>query len=298
MYMKQIIIAVIALLLIGVGAYVLLSTGSQNEAINPTETMPVEPNNDIGDGATPLDDLVTEADTTDTMTFASQTVIGSSVNGAAITAHHFGTGANEVLLIGGMHGSDAPNTSALTNELITYFTANESAVPSGMRVTVIPTVNPDGLAVGGSAGRFNANNVDLNRNFACDWAATSMWRDQEVSGGTAAFSEPETQAIRDYAAEVNVSGAIVWFASEGKVYPSACGGNPSAASTNLANTFASAANYAVGTEFNSYQINGDMVNWMAGQGIPAISVLLTNRTGTELSQNQAGVTAVLELLAN
>jgi len=41
-----------------------------------------------------------------------------------------------------------------------------------------------------------------------------------------------------------------------------------------------------------------MVNWMAGEGIPAISVLLTDRSGTEFSKNTAGVRAALELLAN
>jgi len=296
--MKQIIIAIIALLLIGVGAYALLSTGSSNEAENPTDMMPVEPDGGIGDGATPLDQLVGDEPVEDTNTFTSQTIIGQSVNGAALTAYHFGNGMNEVLLIGGTHGSDAPNTTALGNQFITYFSDNEAVVPADMRVTVIPTVNPDGLATGGAAGRFNANDVDLNRNFACDWSPTSMWRDQEVSGGTAAFSEPEARAIRDYVSEVNVSGAIVWFAAEGKVYPSACGGNPSPASISLAQAFAGAANYEFGEEFNSYQINGDMVNWMASEDIPAISVLLTDRSGTEFSKNQAGIIAALELLAN
>jgi hypothetical protein len=298
--MKQIIIAIIALLIIGAGAYALLSTSTtvETEAEPPVETMPVEPDNGIGDGAEPLDELIEDEPMEEISTFSSQTVIGQSVNGAPIIAHHFGNGMSEVLLVGGTHGSDAPNTTALTNQFISYFEANEAAVPDNMRVTVIPTVNPDGLATTGAAGRFNANGVDLNRNFACDWSATSMWRDQEVSGGTAAFSEPEAQAISDYVAEVNVAGAIVWFAAEGKVYPSACGGDPSAESIALAQTFASAANYEYGEEFNSYQINGDMVNWMASEGIPAISVLLTDRSGTELNQNQAGVTAALELLAN
>src|SRR6056297_909055 len=161
MHMKQIIIAIIALLLIGVGAYALLNTDSSTEAENPTGMMPVEPDEGIGDGATPLDELVDEDTTEDTSTFSSETIIGQSVNGNNIVAHHFGNGMDEVLLLGGIHGSDAPNTSALANEFITYFTNNESAVPADMRVTVIPTVNPDGLATGGTAGRFNANDVDL-----------------------------------------------------------------------------------------------------------------------------------------
>src|SRR6056297_2325288 len=122
--------------------------------------MPVEPDGGIGDGAESLDELVDENEE-DTSTFSSETIIGQSVNGNNIVAHHFGNGMDEVLLLGGIHGSDAPNTSALANEFITYFTNNESAVPADMRVTVIPTVNPDGLATGGTAGRFNANDVDL-----------------------------------------------------------------------------------------------------------------------------------------
>ena len=293
---KYIIIALITLLVIGGGAYWLLNTDSSVET-TAIDTMPVESDGGIGDGATPLDELVDE-EVVDTMSFTSQTVIGQSVNGADITAYHFGTGSNEVLLIGGMHGSDAPNTSALTNEFVAYFTENEPAVPADMRITVIPTMNPDGLAAGGSTGRFNANNVDLNRNFGCDWAATSMWRDKEVSGGSAPYSEPEAAALRDYVSEINPTGAIVWFAAEGKVYPSACESVPSNEAVTLAATFANAAGYGVEAEFDAYQINGDMVNWLADEGIPAISVLLTDRSGTEWNKNQAGVAAVLELLSN
>jgi len=296
--MKQTIIAIILLLLVGAGAYLLLTMGSTNEASNPTEMIPVEPDGGIGDGAEPLDELLDQNTTPESRAFNSDTIIGTSVNGTQITAHHYGNGANEVVLIGGTHGSDAPNTSQLTNELMDYFNTNQSAVPAGMRVTIIPTVNPDGLALGGTAGRFNANNVDLNRNFACDWAATSKWQNQDVSGGTAAFSEPEARAIRDYVTSANVAGAVVWFAAEGKVYPSACGGTPSAASSELAAAFAGATTYGLEAEFDAYAINGDMVNWMAAQDIPAISVLLSNRTGTELQQNIAGVTAVLQTLAN
>jgi len=295
---QNIVITLLALLLIGGGAYWLLNSGSELETDSATETMPVEPDGGIGDGAQPLDELIGEGDMEDTLTYASQTVIGSSVDGTAITAFHFGNGSDEMVLVGGTHGSYSANTHELAEEFITYLGANESLVPDNMRVTVIPTVNPDGLAAGGTTGRFNANNVDINRNFDCDWARTSMWRQQEVSGGTAAFSEPEARAIRDYVSEINAVGAIVWFAAEGKVYPSACGGNPSAASTNLANVFGDAAGFGVDQEFDAYTINGDMVNWMAKEGVPAISVLLTDRNGIEWDKNEAGFKAVLSALSN
>ncbi len=294
---KNIIIALLALLLVGGGSYLLLNSGNMFET-PASDMMPVEPDGGIGDGAQPLDELIGDGDMVDTLTYESQTVLGTSVNGAPITAYHFGNGSDEVLLIAGTHGSYSPNTAALAEEFISYLGDNQNLIPADMRVTVIPTVNPDGLAAGGTTGRFNANNVDLNRNFDCDWAATSMWRDQEVSGGSVAFSEPEARAIRDYVTEINAVGAIVWFAAEGKVYPSACGGNPSNASAQLANTFGAAANYGVEAEFDAYTINGDMVNWLAKEGVPAISVLLTDRAGIEWNKNEAGFKAVLESLSN
>jgi predicted deacylase len=227
----------------------------------------------------------------------SRTVIGSSVNGTAITAYHFGTGDEEVLLVGGTHGSYSPNTSALALEAIDYFVANVDAIPTGVMLTIIPTLNPDGLAMTGTAGRFNTNDVDLNRNFDCEWSATGMWQDQEVSGGAAAFSEPEAAALRDYVEEYNPNAAIVLFGAEGKVYPSACGSTPSSASVALAATYATAANYPADATFDAYAITGDMVNWMAKQGIPSISVLLSNHQNTEWSKNKAGIEAVLKTYA-
>ena len=283
------ILGVIVLLLILAGAWWLMNMSNDQTAVDETPTvLPVEPDGGIGNGAEPLEepDAVMER--------GPETVIGSSVNGTDITAYHFGTGAKEILLVGNLHGGDAPNTEKLAEEFITYFKENPDAVPAGVTVTVIPSLNPDGLA---NNSRFNANTVDLNRNFACDWAATSMWRNQEVSGGSAAFSEPEAKAVRDYIADHTITAAVVWFAAEGKVYPSACDTTPSTDSVTLAATFATAAGYPSAAEFDAYQINGDMVNWFAQMKIPAISVLLTDRTNTEWSKNEKGIAAVLKAYA-
>lgn len=294
----HLILVLLILLVIGAGAYLYSQNGQDYyrtdsaDEPNSAGTMPVEPDGGIGDGAEPLP---ADADDAVTDTTPAETIIGQSVRGTDITAHHFGTGMDEVLFVTGVHGADAANTAALGMELIEYFTDNSDSIPANLRVTVVPNLNPDGLS---GNSRFNANNVDLNRNFGCDWAATSQWRDQEVSGGSAPYSEPEAAALRDYIKEVNLVGAVVWFAAEGKVYPSACAGAPSRDSVELAATFANAAGYGAEAEFDAYQINGDMTNWLADEGVPAISVLLTDRESTEWAKNEQGVTAILELLAN
>ncbi len=289
---KNIILTIVALLLIAGGIYFITQQSKDTVVVVTEETdiMPVEPDGGIGDGAVPLDEMVVERE--------SEVTIGQSVGGTDIVAYHFGNGETEILLVGGTHGSDAPSTAALANEFVQYYKANESDIPEDITLTIIPNLNPDGGAKSGAAGRFNANNVDLNRNFDCEWSEEAVWRQQTVSGGSKPFSEPEAAALRDYVEGNNVKAAIVWFASEGKVYPSACATTPSNASVELAATFASAAGYPAEAEFDAYAITGDMVNWMAKQGIPAISVLLTDRQDTERVKNQAGLNAVLKQYSN
>ncbi len=293
MQAKNIVIGALALVLIGAIAYLLVTSSKDtvvivedNTSETPVEVLPVEPDGSIGDGST-------EEEGEPSTERTSESLLGSSVEGREIVAYHFGSGEKEVLLIGGVHGGYSPNTLALGEEFVTFFRENEAVIPDNVTVTVIPSLNPDGALKSGTAGRFNANNVDLNRNFDCEWSATAVWRSEQVSGGTAAFSEPEAAALRDYIEKYDPAAALVWFSAEGKVYPSACGGTPSKASVELAATFASAAGYPAAAEFDAYAITGDMVNWMAKQGIPAISVLLTDHKSTEWSKNEAGIKAVL-----
>jgi hypothetical protein len=317
MYMKStnLTIGILLLVIIGLLGYLLLKDDGEtvvNEPETTEQPLPVEPDGGIGDGAEPLDEV---SDTEETRN--GETVLGTSVEGNAITAYHFGEGTTEVLLIGGIHGGYSWATAALGYELVDYFDANPTAVPDGVMLTIIPVANPDGLeeAVGTVgrfsttlaealstetriAARFNANDVDLNRNFDCEWSAEGTWQNRTVSGGSAPFSEPEAAAIRGYVNEYTPEVAIVWFSAEGKVYPSACQGNPSEASEALATTFATAADYPTQEEFDAYAITGDMVNWLAKENIPAISVLLTSHADTEFDQNLAGVEAVLATFGN
>lgn len=311
---KNLIIVLIVIVIIAIAGFFIIQMPSTDTFINDTpkdETpIPVEPDGGIGDGAEPITEEMPEER-------GDETIIGKSVDGADVTAYHFGTGETEILLVGGVHGGYSWNTALLSYQLVDYFDANPSLVPENVTLTIIPVMNPDGLkntvgtvgrfspsaATGLTeatrvAGRFNADEVDLNRNFDCEWSETSSWQNRTVSGGDAPFSEPEAAALRDYINKNKPAAAVVWFSAEGKVYLSACSGRPSEASGELANTFATAAKYPVADEFNAYAITGDMVNWMAKQNIPAISVLLTDHTNTEFEKNKAGVEALLKSYAN
>ncbi len=298
--MKNTIIALVVIILIGIAGYFLVQKSNNNTSVpvpnatttTPTTTVDVTPTGDQGDKA--------------------QMVIGTSVQGRDITAYNYGTGSTKLLFVGGIHGGYEWNTVQVAYELMDYLEANPDVIPDNIQVTVIPVVNPDGLnTVVGTAGRFtsadvspsqevvvsgrfNANNVDLNRNFDCQWQATGTWQNKAVSGGTSAFSEPESKAVRDFVNTLKPSAAVVWYSSAGGVYASSCGGPVSAETLTLTDVFAKASGYPGHQSFDFYETTGDMVNWLAKNNIPAISVLLTNHSDTEWTKNKSGIEAVLK----
>ncbi len=296
--MKNIIIILIVLILVVLGGYFWMQ--DSNDA--------VVPNDDLVNGTTTPNVNELPVDKT-------KTVLGTSVEGRNITAYQFGEGNKEVLFVGGIHGGYEWNTVLVAYEFMDWLKANPEAIPANLKVTVVPVMNPDGLnkTVGTAerftkadvpatqaetvSGRFNANNVDLNRNFDCDWQATGKWQNTNVSGGTGAFSEPESLAIKNYVDANNPVGAVVWYSSAGGVFSSNCHNGVSAETLNLTNDFAKASGYPAYKEFNFYEITGDMVNWLAKENIPAISVLLTDHQNTEWSKNEAGIKAVFSHFA-
>lgn len=244
---------------------------------------------------------------------APETVIGTSVDGRNITAYNFGSGTTTLVFVGGVHGGYEWNTVLVASQLVNYLKANPNVIPANVKVTVIPVLNPDGLnkVVGTTtgnftkadvsalestvvSGRFNGNNVDLNRNFDCDWQASGTWQSKKVSGGSAAFSEPESQAIKNYIETNKPAAVVVWFSAAGGVYASNCHNGVSAETNALTKTFANASGYPAYESFDFYATTGDMTNWLAKQNVPAISVLLTNHTDTEWTKNLAGVNAILK----
>jgi protein MpaA len=71
-------------------------------------------------------------------------------------------------------------------------------LPTDFELWLIPELNADGVAAG---TRWNANGVDLNRNFPWGWRADD--------GGPAPLSEPETQAITSLIDEI-APDVVVW----------------------------------------------------------------------------------------
>ena len=243
-------------------------------------------------------------------------VLGQSVENRDIVVHTFGNGPKEVLLVGGVHGGYEWNSVILAEGMIEYFTSNTSAIPKDLTVSIIPVLNPDGLAkvtngktvnleavdvTGWSSdgtGRFNANGVDLNRNFACKWQPQASWRGNTISAGTSAFSEPEAQVLRDYVLASTPSTVVFWHSIAGNVYGSECENGILPLTLDVMNAYATAGSYGAVPFFDAYPITGDAEGWLASIGIPAVTVELETRNSIEWERNLAGTKAVLQLLGN
>lgn len=151
----------------------------------------------------------------------------------------------------------------------------------------IPIVNPDGYAyneliapTGGGMWRKNRRNngdgswgVDINRNYGYHWgeddAGSSPDPNDETYRGTAAFSEPETQHMRDFCyAHTNITVTMNYHSySNLLLYPWGYyqGFTPDhlifAAMADSAVTF---NGYAAGPGWGLYLTNGDSDDWMYG----------------------------------
>jgi hypothetical protein len=223
-------------------------------------------------------------------------VIGYSVEGRSLEAYTVGWGSRPLVFVGAIHGGAEWATGDLVARASEYFRLRAAEVPPALSLVFIPYANPDGLAVGHvRAGRFNARQVDLNRNWDCNWAPESKWNNVTVSGGPAAFSEPETAALRDYLLRLRPALVVFYHSRAGTVAAGACADSLPASET-AARLAARATGYRY-TEVDFYEVSGDAAGYLNQQGLPAIEIELWTHTNMDWDINLAGMRALAQWAA-
>lgn len=243
--------------------------------------------------------------------FLKQEIIGESVENRKIESYVFGKGETLLLFVGGIHGGYEWNSSLLAYEFIDYFDANPEIIPKNISVAIIPCANPDGLykainkegsfvsadvitGISLESGRFNANGVDLNRNFNCKWKPESTWRNKVVSAGTSPFSEPEALAIKNFVLENNPVATVFWHSQANAVYASECEEGVLLETLEIMRKYSQASGYPAIASFDAYEVTGDAEGWLASINIPALTVELKTHEDIEWEKNLAGVKALLD----
>jgi len=155
-------------------------------------------------------------------------VIGKSVKGKDIKCYKVSNNSNKsnssnkLLIVGAIHGNEI-GTVKLAHHILNWFYKYRDTI----ELYVISCLNVDGyeLAVKnpdylhrGKIGRFNARNVDLNRNFSTsNFKSKSEWRTgknyadsiRQVFCGEFGNSEPEIQALTKLIKEKNINNLIM-----------------------------------------------------------------------------------------
>ena len=237
-------------------------------------------------------------------------VVGTSVEQRAISAYTYGKGSTHLVFVGGIHGGYEWNSVVLAYAFIDYLNTHPAVVPKNLKLTIIPSANPDGVykivgkegrftaadvpaSADQSLGRFNARAVDLNRNFDGKWQPESTWRQRVVSAGERPFSEPEAAALRDLIVEARPAAVVFWHSQSNGVYASRCENGILPKTLDMMNAYAQASRYPAYKTFDAYATTGAAEDWLASIGIPAITVELSTHETIEWENNLAGVLALL-----
>ncbi len=204
--------------------------------------------------------------------------IGESVRGRDLSVFTLGydEGHTAVVVVGSIQGSQLPTTD-LIDEVIDDFRDSPSQVPQATIFYFIPSINPDGNA---SNSRFNANGVDLNRNWDTDdWTSNAAVpgypSGKPGAGGSRPFSEPETRSLSNFLlqlesrySKLRVVILHTSVSSPNEVY---AGGD---SATGVANAYAAVVGYEIGVAWGAYTPTGEVITWCEDQGIVSIDVII------------------------
>jgi len=219
-------------------------------------------------------------------------VFGQSAGGRDLESYRYGTGRYVIMIVGGIHAGFESNTIDLVSELRVHFQSNRDAIDPEITFIFVPVLNPDGQSRGRILeGRFNGNNVDLNRNWACGWSPDAQFGQGIVDPGTEAFSEPESTALGSLIQRVNPSAVMFYHSAANGVFAGNCGEN-SADSDGLAAIYGEASGYPYGSEFDEYPVTGTAPGWVDSIGIPALDIELATAQSTEFERNLRAIMIV------
>jgi protein MpaA len=125
-------------------------------------------------------------------------IVGHSVDHRPIVATRVGdpAAAVRVLVVGDIHGNERAGERIIARL--------RRSAPPGVRMWLLRTVNPDGVAAG---TRQNAHGIDLNRNFPYRWRPGARGT---YYPGPRPASEPETRAVMRLVRRVRPDLAIFY----------------------------------------------------------------------------------------
>jgi len=200
----------------------------------------------------------------------------------------------EFRIIGNHHGNEYMGIE-MGLSMLQYLTDNYGSNPqvthlvNDLETWIIPMMNPDGRTAG---SRYNANGVDLNRDYGYIWNGEG--------GSPAPFSQPETRAIRLHGLEHNFSISLSYHTTAAYVnyvwnyrdFPVP----DSAFIVNISTEYGSYTPYTVIEGYEWYQTYGDCNDWSYGSrgDIDATIETANSDIPTTWNYNRPAMLAMME----
>jgi protein MpaA len=202
-------------------------------------------------------------------------LVGYSEEGRGIYADVYGSGNDNYFYVSALHGSE-PITITIAQKWSQYLDSNQDIIPEDKTLVIVAKANPDGVVHG---IRWNANHVDLNRNWPTDdWQPHSWWGSYYCiwCGGAYPASEKETQVLRDLMLQRGADALFSYHAAGDIVV---AGDRDHAKSVEWSQDYANLSGIAYGSGgWTAYPITGDMNVW-AVEDLNIPSVLVENPSG-------------------
>ena len=237
-------------------------------------------------------------------------VIGKSVKKRDIEAYTLGQGQEKIVYFGAIHGNEI-GSSKLMIRWANYLKQNLDLVLDKYQIVVIPVLNPDGqnqalknpeYLKGGKTGRFNSQEVDLNRNFPEKWQKDSYWYFDTgpipVNAGDFPASEPEVKSFINYIKSNQIK--IVW-AFHSRDFNIVSGIDP--LSIQIAQEYTNMLNkntkhsyrYIPDNRWQKDRYTGHLKLWLDKLGIPFIEVEMSSRWSSCWQEHQSALIKTLKI---
>jgi serine/threonine-protein kinase len=225
--------------------------------------------------------------------------LGRTAGGRSLSMLEVGQADGPVAVLVGSIEGDQADTADAVRRLMDWYRSRPDQVPNGGLLYLIPSLCPDGNA---GNSRFNANEVDLNRNWdSGNWVSNAVVpgypNGKPGAGGAFPFSEPETSALRDLLNRFYSEGRTVYLITlhstvnsglSKQVFPGYTSTSIHDASRDLTQRVGNVLGYRYNTAW-SYDTTGEAIAWAAEQGIPSVDIV-------SLKNNEPDRTAMIKVL--
>jgi hypothetical protein len=198
--------------------------------------------------------------------YKQKIVYGKSEEGIDLVSNIYGNcivkaTCKKIMLTGGVHGSEWQSGDLA--KLQTYIEQNPQEIINKNKIIIIvPLVNPDGKL---QNKRYNANDINLNRNFPTNFINCDIC-------GSSPLSEKESKYLVDFTLlqkpDVLISYHSQW-PPDGIIFK---GDDNNPKTINFAEWVSQRTGYPVGSFSDSDSVPGDQTVWAESQGISSLLV--------------------------